>query len=559
MNAGAVETIKTLARRHGDAMIVREAQWLSDRLRRNELTVLVAGQFKRGKSTLVNALLSEDLLPTGALPLTSVATMIRYGDSARAIVGFRDGGSMQIAPSDIRQYVTEAENPENRLRVAHVDVEIPAEMLKGVRLVDTPGIASTLVHNTEAARAALGEADLAILVVGPEPPIGEAEIRFAKEIRDAAERLFVIYNKADVLSEHQNELVDFTKSQLKTALGFEPRVFAISAQQALRARKAGAEDSRFGDFVAEFWRFLGRHRDVILERSLANKCAALSKRLETMLHLQRHALLLPIEERRTAMHRFEQLLQEVRRGAEELQIQAERALRNVAHLIDTLLEEQLQASHASMVADLSASADTGNQQMFERDLERSAANEAASWLSAVAGTIQAQMHAQTETILLRIVQLEGEILQRGLEAVNLHATIAHVALEAFELPGISLPKDRIADTGLEIVVKGGMNMLPRTVRSQMLRRQLSELVRERLDARRGRLRHAAHRELDRIAKELVASAGRRLVAAEAAVRAALDEAMRTDESEVHARAAALERDASVASQLAVELIRGVAS
>src|SRR5581483_10495275 len=126
-------------------------QWIGDRLRTNELTVLVAGQFKRGKSTFINALLGEELLPTGALPLTSVATMIHYGESAKAIVGFRDGGSMQIAAADIGRYVTEAENPENRLRVARVDVELPVELLRGVRLVDTPGIASTFVHNSDAA------------------------------------------------------------------------------------------------------------------------------------------------------------------------------------------------------------------------------------------------------------------------------------------------------------------------------------------------------------------------------------------------------------------------
>lgn len=559
MDTRALEAIKDLARRHGDATTVREAQWLGDRLRTNELTVLVAGQFKRGKSTFINALLGEELLPTGALPLTSVATMIHYGQSARAIVGFLDGGSMQIAVADVRQYVTEAENPENRLRVARVDVEIPVNLLKGVRLVDTPGIASTFVHNTNAAREAVREADLAILVVGPEPPIGEAEIAFAREIRDAAERLFVVYNKADVLLEQQNELVEFTKAQLQKALGFDPHVFTVSAKEALHARKAGTEDARFREFVADFWRFLDRHRDVILERSLRNKCAALGKRLETMLRLRRHALLLPAVERRTATRRFEDLSKEVRRRAEELQFSLERALRSVARRIDDLLEERFRQSRASLTAALSASADAGDPRSFESDLERAAADEASSWLTAVAETIDAQMRDQAEILLERVAELEREILQRGLEAVNMHETIPKVAMDAFDLPGISLPRERIADTGLEIVVKGGMNVLPRTVRAGVLRRQLPESVRERLDARRGRLRHAAHRELDRIAKELAAAAGRRLVAAEAAVRTALDEAAGVDDAAICSRAAALESDAGIAARLAVELSAGLAS
>jgi hypothetical protein len=92
-----------------------------------------------------------------------------------------------------------------------------------------------------------------------------------------------------------------------------------------------------------------------------------------------------------------------------------------------------------------------------------------------------------------------------------------------------------------------------------LRWQLSERVRERLDARRGRLRYAAHRELDRIAKELAGAMGRRLVAAEAAVRAALEEAAGADEGAIRSRAAALESDAGIAARIAVELSAGVAS
>ncbi|MGH7684967.1 MAG: dynamin family protein, partial [Vulcanimicrobiaceae bacterium] len=215
MEISALETINAIAKRHGDEGIVRESQWLADRVHANELTVLVAGQFKRGKSTFLNALVGQDLLPTGVLPLTSVPTMIHHGLVPQAVVSFRDGGSMTIALGDIGSYVTEAENPDNRLRVARVDVELPVELLKGLRLVDTPGIASTFVHNTDTARDALREADLAILVVAPEPPIGEAEIHFAKEVREAAERLFVVYNKADLLAEQQHELVHFTKTQLE--------------------------------------------------------------------------------------------------------------------------------------------------------------------------------------------------------------------------------------------------------------------------------------------------------------------------------------------------------
>ena len=88
MNVPALQTIKKLALHYGDDAIVRESQSLADRALNADLTVLVAGQFKRGKSTLVNALVGEELLPSGVLPLTSVATTIRYGSSPSATVSF---------------------------------------------------------------------------------------------------------------------------------------------------------------------------------------------------------------------------------------------------------------------------------------------------------------------------------------------------------------------------------------------------------------------------------------------------------------------------------------
>lgn len=64
---------------------------LVDRLDAARLRVLVAGEAKRGKSTLINALLGRDVLPSGVTPLTAVATTVRYGDDSRVEVAFRDG------------------------------------------------------------------------------------------------------------------------------------------------------------------------------------------------------------------------------------------------------------------------------------------------------------------------------------------------------------------------------------------------------------------------------------------------------------------------------------
>src|SRR5579875_3768387 len=84
---------------------------IADRLAGRRLRVIVAGEAKRGKSTLVNALLGRDVLPSGVTPLTALATTVRHGAPERADVTYADGrtGSFPLAALD--DLVTEQGNP----------------------------------------------------------------------------------------------------------------------------------------------------------------------------------------------------------------------------------------------------------------------------------------------------------------------------------------------------------------------------------------------------------------------------------------------------------------
>src|ERR671935_1884526 len=85
--------------------------------------VAVIGEFKRGKSTLINALLGEDVLPTGVTPVTAVPTLLRFGPAARAVIYRRDGSAAPIPLAQLPDYVTERGNPGNRKHVREVVVE----------------------------------------------------------------------------------------------------------------------------------------------------------------------------------------------------------------------------------------------------------------------------------------------------------------------------------------------------------------------------------------------------------------------------------------------------
>ncbi|OIV37486.1 hypothetical protein BIV57_10995 [Mangrovactinospora gilvigrisea] len=115
------------------------------RIGRRRLRVLVAGEAKRGKSTLINALLGQPLLPMGVTPLTSVATVVRRGSVEQVTAEFRDRRRTKHLLSELPALVTQHGNRDNELHLVEVQVKLAdASLPSGVELVDSPGNGSVL-------------------------------------------------------------------------------------------------------------------------------------------------------------------------------------------------------------------------------------------------------------------------------------------------------------------------------------------------------------------------------------------------------------------------------
>ena len=92
----------------------RMTRALAARVSEGRLYLACIGQFKRGKSTLINALIGEPVLPVGFIPVTAVPTVIRYGARKKARIKFADSSWKDIDASELNQYVSEEHNPENQ-------------------------------------------------------------------------------------------------------------------------------------------------------------------------------------------------------------------------------------------------------------------------------------------------------------------------------------------------------------------------------------------------------------------------------------------------------------
>lgn len=238
------------------------ARILLERLASGRFLVAVVGEFKRGKSTLVNALVAEDVVPTGALPLTAVATDISFGEP-EVVVEFSDGVSTSVDRLQVGDYVTEAGNPANRRKVARVEIRGPWPLLEpGVVLVDTPGLGSLYQHNTEVGRVALLDADAAVMVLSADSPLSEQERELLGVLAGRRSPTFLVLNKADHLTDSElAEVRRFVEEVLSDLFGRSVSLFAVDARTALAARLAGEHlvgkgGIEFDAFVSEFSRFI---------------------------------------------------------------------------------------------------------------------------------------------------------------------------------------------------------------------------------------------------------------------------------------------------------------
>ncbi len=216
---------------------------LLTRLAEDRFVLLVAGRFSRGKTSLMNAILGLDRLPTGILPLTSVITSVTYGDPERVRLEPERGGlPIDIPMEALADHITERGNPGNarRIRVAHV--ALPAEILRrGFHFVDSPGLGSAIRENTRTTESFFPEADAVIVVSGFDGPLTDEEVRALRAFAETGKPVFLVLNKQDLVPPAERaEVLAFARERLAQIVASERlQIFSTSARDGLAATLAG--------------------------------------------------------------------------------------------------------------------------------------------------------------------------------------------------------------------------------------------------------------------------------------------------------------------------------
>jgi hypothetical protein len=251
------ENLEGIARECEPALDARQRERLQqwrDRLDGGRFHLALLGEFKRGKSTLGNALLGTEVFPASVVPTTALATFARYSPRPRARIRLRSGASSKIELSELAGYVCEQKRSEKTRRIRFVEAFVPSPFLRDTDLLDTPGIGSSHRHNTETALAALGEVDAAIVVLAADQPVSQTELDFLEELRPRVSRFFFVVNRADLLSaEELGESLAFIRKTLTSRQFTTSDVYAVSARRELSGA-GGPEFSRFRESLARFLR-----------------------------------------------------------------------------------------------------------------------------------------------------------------------------------------------------------------------------------------------------------------------------------------------------------------
>jgi GTP-binding protein EngB required for normal cell division len=518
---------------------------LRGRLAAGQLQVAVLGQFKRGKSSFLNALLGAAVLPTGVIPLTAIATFIRWAAAPAIHVAYHNDRPAEVLPAaDIAQireqlarFVTEEGNPHNRLNVARAELFFPAAILRhGIVLIDTPGIGSTLRHNTDAALAVLPECDAGFFVLSADPPVTEAELAYLERVRPNVARLFFVLNKIDYLApDERSTAVAFLRRTLREAMPdqAEAPIFPVSAKQALAARQSGDADGFKRSGLAEIEHhlvdFLAREKSTSLRQAVATKADAVLDSAGMDVALGIRALELPVEDLEQRSGQFVAALG----GIERQRLVARDLLAGGRRRAVETLEEQ--------AAELWREARQTLLAVLDRVLEQAPERAEAVAKAAIAAAIPEFFEPKLTLLSRRFGAAVEHILKEHTErAEALIGTVRETAAALFEIPSVRFVEaesfairrepywvtrrwsDSLNPLGGNVVDR----LLPPASRTARLRRRLAAEIDELVERNVENLRWATLQNLDSAFRRFATWFDDRLAETIAATRGAIEAAAR---------------------------------
>jgi predicted GTPase len=314
----ALLRLAELAEEFDADQVAGDARSVAERVSEGRFYVACIGQFKRGKSSVLNALVGNSVLPTGVVPVTTVPTIVRYGGHASARVRFEAGGWTDIPVRTVDEYVSEEKNPENAKHIAALEIFVPSPLLAtGMCFVDTPGLGSVFTGNTEATQAFIPHIDAALVVIGADPPLAGEELVLVEAVSQHVQDLIIAVNKSDRTTDAERAAaVAFARQQLEKRLQHPVGpLFEVSAAEQLEHRGTGRDWRKLVSSLNQLVEGSGRR---LIRAACDRGLERISEQLLAIITEEREALQRPIEDSERRIAALKQTIADAERSMREL-------------------------------------------------------------------------------------------------------------------------------------------------------------------------------------------------------------------------------------------------
>ena len=564
---GTLARLRVLAGPTEDEQVLADLEAADRRLSEAVFKLVVLGEYKRGKTTLINALLGGPVLPMAVVPLTSVVTEVQHGATPEARIEFVHGGSRSVSLDELPAYVTEPENPQNRLGVARAVVHHPAPLLaEGVTIVDTPGIGSVFEHNSEVTYRFLEESDAVVIVLAADQPLSAEERTLLRALNEITDRIVFAVNRVDVLTPEEAESsLRFIRDTLATLDERPPElVYPLSARRALESRSQQAPvPDDFRRFEAALRRVLiDRKSDILRERAvtLARKATDL---LALRLESERQTLRLETTELAKAAQRFQSSTGEIQRKLEESGFVLRRRVEDIHGLeLQRVADETRVRIAEALWPKVEATVRSASSRKPTRVVDE-LSGEIGKWVVAelqgyygltekhVLGSLSAALREHAE----RVQAAVGEVVALANQLLDMHAAVPQVVP-----PAIDRPRFYFKDwdySGGQLRGSRWRLWLPRRWAEPCALDLLREVLERRTSQNLEAVRYDWILRLNDAVRRFQVSAREQLAATVAVIREAMDRAQkRSADGTSQARLLELERQVQQVTQIRSELAVG---
>lgn len=208
LDRAAADVLSLAQKRHVSESIQAPLAALAGRWRAPVAKVAVVGEISVGKSTLINALVGNRVLPDGEEPLSSVPVVVGYGPEIVATAYLSYDDELHIHPlvgsEAIAEHLTTRgekavrENHGRDARVLGAEVTVPSKLLaSGLQLIDTPGVGGLDAAHRRRTMAALEDIDAVLFAIKPDRPINANELAFLAESADRVRSYVIVQTHRD--------------------------------------------------------------------------------------------------------------------------------------------------------------------------------------------------------------------------------------------------------------------------------------------------------------------------------------------------------------------------